>query len=382
MKCILENHEMSLIKKMEYEASQMSWVISLAQWIPWYPIPDAIESFVMSKISSWETNRYSSTQWIPQLREQVALKYYKDFWFEIDYNKEITITAWAIQAISSILLTFVWQWDEVIIIDPCYASYSWCILTTKWKINSIELAENFNLDVDKIISTINSQTRAIIIANPNNPTWSIFSLESIKKILDYINWKNIVLILDEVYDEFLYDWNEYTSSVSLFNKYKDNLIIVNSWSKTFWMTWWRIWYFIANEYLTKEILKVHDWIITCAPVHSQWAAIASFEIYDTWTKKIKIDLQKRRDYAIEKCSKLDWFIEFNKPMAAYFLFPKFKYTNDDYNECLKILKEAKLALVPWSWFWSIWKWHFRLCFWRDFNDLEEWLNRLEKYFNA
>ncbi len=380
MKCVLQEHEMSLIKKMENEASKLSNVVSLAQWIPWYPTPDAIQEFVLEKIKSWQTNRYSITAWIPQLRQQIALRYYQKLWVDIDFQNEIVITAGAIQAISSILLTFVWQDDEVILIDPCYASYSWCIMASKWKPNYVSLDDNLDLDVDNLISSINENTKAIIIANPNNPTWSIFSIEKLRKILDYIKDKEIVLVVDEVYDEFLFDWNEFLSAVSLYEEYKSNLIIVNSWSKSFWMTWWRVWYFLADSCLSSEIVKVHDWLITCAPVHSQWAALASFEIYDSWTEKVRKDLQKRRDYAVKELQKLSAYIEFDSPSAAYFIFWRFKYTKDDYNECLKILNETKLALVPWSGFWERWKWYFRLCFGRDFDDLQEWISRLEKYF--
>ena len=95
-------------------------------------------------------------------------------------------------------------------------------------------------------------------------------------------------------------------------------------------------------------MKIHDNLITCAPVHSQWAALATFEIYDEWTQKIKKELQKRRDYVINQLKNLEEFLDFHIPQAAYFVFPKFKYTDNDYEECLNVLKKAKLAVVPGS----------------------------------
>ncbi len=375
----LENEDMSLIKKFELEASRIPWVVSLAQWIPRYPTPQPIVDFLIEKIKKWETNRYSIVPWLPQLRDSIAARYFEKYNIEIDPEKNITITAWAIEAISSFLLATLFPEDEVILIDPTYASYRWCVLTARWKPISAPLDDNRDLNIETIKKLITSKTKAIIFPNPNNPTGSIFSLDKIKKLLEISKEKNIYVVIDEVYDEFIYD-NEIFQSAIIFFKSYPNLVLVNSWSKTFGMTWWRIWYIIAEERLNKEIIKVHDNLLTCAPVHSQWAAISTFEIYDEWAKKIKKQLQERRDYTIKQLNQLKDFIDFQIPKAAYFVFPKFKYTDNDYEECINILHKAKLALVPGSGFWNRWKGHFRICFWRDFDDLKEWLERLKKYF--
>ncbi len=380
MKYALEDYEMSLIKKLEMEASKLSWVVSLAQGIPWYSTPEPIVEYVLEKIRNWETNRYSSAYWIPQLREQIALKYYKDYDIELNYDKEIIVTAWAIQGISVFLQTIIRPEDEVILLDPSYASYTGCVKTAKWNPVYVPLDENLDIDLEKLFSNINEKTRAIIISNPNNPTWSIFDIKTLRQILEQIKWTSAYLVLDEVYDEFLFDDNNYESVINLYKEYKSNLLIVNSWSKSFGMTWWRVGYIIWDQRLCDEIVKVHDSMITCAPVHSQWAAIASFEIYESRCGKARTQLQKRRDYTMERLKDLEWYINFSKPKAAYFLFPEFTYTNDDYSECLKILQEVKVALVPGSWFGNRGKWSFRLCFGRDFEDLEEWLERLRNYF--
>lgn len=380
MDFVLGGEEMSLIKKMELEALKYSWVVSLAQWVPWYPIPDSVMEFLIEKIRKWQTNRYSIVPGIPQLREQVALRYYKKYWVEVDHQTEIIITAWAIQAISAILLTILWEWDEVILLDPCYASYKWCVRITKANPVYVPLNDKLDLDMSAIKKAINNNTKAIVISNPNNPTWSIFTLDKIRKLLDYIKWNNVLFVMDEVYDEFLYDGNKFDSAIKLYDEYKHNLLVINSWSKTFGMTGWRVWYMVWEQRYIQEIIKVHDSLITCAPVHSQWAALATFEIFDERTDDVRKKLQERRDYTVQELSKLERYIEFNVPWAAYFVFPKFKYTDDDYNECLNILHDQKLVLVPWGWFWNKWIGRFRMCFWRDFDDLREGISRLGKYF--
>ncbi len=379
IKCNLEGQEMSMIKKMELEATKISGTVSLAQWVPWYNIPPQIVDSVIQKITGWQTNRYSIVPGIVPLREQVAIRYFKKYWVEIDFVNEMIITAWAIQAISALLLTILQEQDEVVLIDPCYASYNGCIKIAKWNPVYVALDVNLDLDVESIKKAITPETKAIVIANPNNPTGSIFSLEKFKEILDYISGRDIFLVIDEVYEEFIYDWQSFDSGIKLYEQYKSNLIIINSWSKSFGMTGWRVWYLIAQAALTKEILKIHDSLITCAPVHSQWAALASFEIYDEWTAKVRKELQDCRDYAVKRLDKLKDYLEFHRPWAAYFVFPRFRYTDDDLGECMKILHEAKLSLVPGGGFGPRWVWHFRICFGRDFPDLKEWFDRLENY---
>lgn len=382
MKFLLEKEKLSLIKRIELEATKIPGVVSLAQWIPWYHIPNKIIEFVIEKIKNWYTNRYSIVPWLLELREHLSLAYLQKYNIEIDYEKEIIINAGAIQWITAVLLTILNnEKNEVILIDPSYASYQTSIKVARWNYIFSELDENLDLDLEDISWKITDKTKAILLCNPNNPTGSIFSWNKIEQLCQIASKKNIYVLLDEVYDEFVYVDNVFKSWVYLYSKYKDNLIILNSWSKSYGMTGWRIWFTICNSRLFEEILKVHDSMITCAPVHSQYAALATFEISDSWFKKINKELIDRRNYTIQRLKKLSDFLEFKEPQATYYVFPKFKYTNDDYKECLNILHKQKVAFVPWSWFWHRGKWHFRICFGRDWEDLKEWMDRLERYFS-
>ena len=378
---LLSDQKLSVIKQVELEASWLENVVSLAQWIPWFNVPKDIVDSMIDKINKWFTNRYSIVPGILELREQIALQYLKKYNININYENEVIITAWAIQAISTALLTLVENnKNEIILIDPSYASYQTAVKVARWTIVNSKLDENLDLDIEDIKSKITPKTKAILLCNPNNPTWSIFSYKKIEELVELWVKHDFYVILDEVYDEFIYENNTFCSAAKLFEKYSSNLIIINSWSKIYGMTWWRIWFMISNSQLFHEFLKVHDSLVTCAPVHSQWAALASFQINDDWFTKIQKELKERRDFTINKLSQISEFVEFNIPQATYYIFPKFKYTNDDIQECIKILKEVWLALVPWSGFGSRGTWHFRICFWRDLNDLEEWLNRLIDYY--
>jgi len=377
----LEDKEMSLIKKMEALAKGMGWVISLSQWIPDYPMPEKLKQETSKLILNWEANKYTHPMWIIELRKKVS-EFYKNYYGSKFSENEIVITAWAIEAINSLLLTILTnENDEVIVLDPSYASYNNAIKIAWWKLIYCPTEKDLSLDVEKLKSLVNKNTKAIIICNPNNPTWGIIEDKKIKEILEFIKGTDTYLVIDEVYEFFLLEEDlDFNSATTLFDEYKDNLVVINSWSKTFSITGWRIWYMVACEKLVEEFLKIHDSLVTCAPSFAQYWILKTIDIIPEWTSKIKKDLVKSRDIVLEELEKLTDYIEFKKPKAWYYIFCKLKYTNDDYSECMKILKEAKVSLVPGSAFWEKWKWYFRICFWRELSTLKIWLERLEKYF--
>ncbi len=378
----LKKEEMSLIKLMELKASNM-WkgVISLSQWIPWYDMPKELKKSICDYTNDTKAKDYTLSQGILELREKMV-KLYNPKYGSNFKSEEVLITSWAIEGISSLLLTIITKSsDEVIMFEPTYASYNNIVKISWAKHIGCPLNKKFWINFKKLKESINSNTRAIVLVNPNNPTWTSIDLKDIEKILKYIKWKNIYLITDEVYNYFMFNnkWENF-SHLKLFDKYKKYLVIINSWSKSFWITGWRIGYMIANKYLIKEVLKIHDSLVTCAPSHSQYAIMQNLDILFKFAKKINKQLENRRDFVVWELEKMSKYISFKIPNGSYYIFPKFKYTKWDYRECMRILDKAKVSLVPWLTFWEWWKWHFRICYGRDMNDLKVWLKRLKKYF--
>lgn len=379
----LKKEQMSLIKLMELKAKNMwKWVISLSQGIPWYDMPKSLKKSLCEYTNDIRAKDYTLSQWILELREKIVNLYNPKYWSNFT-SDEVLITSGAIEGISSLIMTLVTKkTDEVIMLEPTYASYSNIIKIAWAKHISCPLNKKFWINFKKLKESINENTRVIVLVNPNNPTGSFIELEEIEKILKYIKWKNIYLITDEVYNYFIFNkdkWNNF-SHLKLFDKYKKHLVVINSWSKSFWITGWRIGYMIANKYLIKQVLKIHDSLVTCAPSHSQYAVMQNLDILFKYSEKINKQLEKRRDYIIEELSKMSKYIEFEIPNGSYYIFPKFKYTREDYRECMRILEKAKLSLVPGGIFWKWGKGHFRICYGRDMNSLKIWMKRLKKYF--
>ena len=381
----LQKEEMSLIKLMELKAKNMwKWVVSLSQGIPWYDMPDELKKSLCDYTNNTKAKDYTLSQWILELREKIVDLYNPKYWSHFN-SDEVLITSGAIEGISSLLLTLITKpTDEVLMLEPTYASYTNIIKITWAKHVSCPLNKKFWINFKKFKESINENTRAIVLVNPNNPTGTFIELDEIEKILKYIKWKNIYLITDEVYNYFLFNKEKWTnfSHLKLFDKYKKQLVVINSWSKSFWITGWRIGYMIANKYLIKQVLKVHDSLVTCAPSHSQYAVMQNLDILFKYSEKINKQLEKRRDFVVEELNKMTKYIEFEIPEGSYYIFPKFKYTKEDYRECMRILEKVKLSLVPGSTFWKWWKGHFRICYGRDMKSLRIWLERLKKYFET
>ena len=379
----LEKEHMSLIKLMELKAKKMwKWVVSLSQWIPWYDMPEELKKSLCEYTNYTKAKDYTLSQWILELREKMVELYNPKYNSNFT-SEEVLITSGAIEGISSLLLTLITKnSDEVVMFEPTYASYDNIIKISWAKHISCPLNKKFWINFKKLKESINENTRAIVLVNPNNPTGTFVDLEDVEKILKLIKWKNIYLITDEVYNYYIFDKNKWDnfSHLKLFDKYKKQLVVINSWSKSFGITGWRIGYIIANKYLIKQVLKIHDSLVTCAPSHSQYAVMQNLEILFEYWKKINKQLEERRDFVVKRLEKMSEFIDFEIPNGSYYIFPKFKYTKNDYRECMKILHEVKLSLVPGWTFWKWGKWHFRICYWRDMDSLVEWLNRLEKYF--
>ncbi len=380
-KYTLEDSSMSLIKKMETLSKNYPDAISLSQGIPDFSMPQKLIDETTKFLEKWEANKYVNPAWIIELREKLSTRYQNKYSATLSTD-EIIITAWAIEAINAFLLTIITSpEDEIIILDPNYASYNNAIKIAGAKLVYCKMNSDLSFNLENLEKLVNKNTKAIITSNPNNPTGLILNNHELKQILNLVDGSSTYFVCDEVYKYFLLEDDlNLSSSAVLYNQYRQNLVIIDSWSKTFSITGWRIGYIIGNQELMSEMVKIHDSLVTCAPSFAQYWILNSLDILDDRGKEITKVLVKNRDYLVTELSTLSKYISFEIPKAWYYVFPKFLYTNDDYTECLNILEQAKVSVVPGSAFWPFWKGHFRICFGRKYEDLVEAIERLKKYF--
>ena len=395
---------LSPIKEMEIRTSKVAGALSLAQGVADFDTPECIKRRAIEHIRNGDVAKYSLSPGIIELREAVEVDLAKRGIY-YDFENEILITAGAIEAISATLLAVLGEGEEVLIPDPTYTSYQEAIKNAKGIPVFIPLDEenNWSFDEKKLKDKITKKTRAILFCNPNNPTGTIYSKNQLIKILEIAEKNNLYVLVDEVYRDFIYD-NQDFYSIGHFSKFRKRIIYIFSFSKSYSMTGWRVGFLATDKELAQKILARHDVLVTCAPVVSQWAALAAIEMADDDRQYFKESFSDRRDLI---CSHLDgmkeWF-SYQKPSSAYFSFSKFSkrlikalendkgnkksYEMKDYQEkslswrlVLELLYEAKVATVPGQAFGKKGENHIRMCFGRSNDDILGVMVRIKDYLN-
>jgi aspartate/methionine/tyrosine aminotransferase len=304
-----------------------------------------------------------------------------------DPDGEVLVTAGSIEAIAASLLALVQPGDEVLVVSPTYASYIPAIRLAGAVPRFVPLAEdaNFDLDPEAIARAAGRRTRALILCNPNNPTGTVFSAAQTRRMLEVAERENFVVIADEVYKDFVYG-DARIHSAALETWARDRILRVCSFSKAYAMTGWRVGFVHGPSHLVGDVLKVHDALVTCAPVVSQYAALAALEMGDQVIAGFRAEFRRRRDQVIERLDALPHVFDYQKPNASYFVFPRIKDTvplaRDSRRLADDILQRARVALVPGVAFGPTGEAHLRFCYARSADDVQRAFDRLDDYFTG
>jgi len=375
---------LSPIKEMELAASRIPGVVSLAQGIPSFDTPEPIKVFVQQKIAEGACAKYSLTPGLPQLRELIAESLLREG-MHYDPDDEIIVTCGSIEGIAATLLTLTQPGDEVILPTPSYASYQEVVRMAGCtpRFAALREEENFAFDFEAFERCVSARTRAILYCNPNNPTGTVFSQAETLKLVALAERHDLFLILDEAYKDFVYSREAYYSPAQL-SAVRSRVVRVFTFSKAYGMTGWRVGYLHSAGHNVREILKVHDALVTCAPVVSQYAAIAALEQGESHIMAFRRAFKERRDHTVEHLDRLSHIFDYQKPEGAYFVFPRVKDTvrwaRDSRRLALHILEHAKVALVPGVAFGPSGEAHLRLNFGREVADIDLACERLGDYF--
>ncbi|MEZ4754767.1 MAG: aminotransferase class I/II-fold pyridoxal phosphate-dependent enzyme [Bdellovibrionota bacterium] len=381
-----QDFELSAIKAIELAAARTPGAVSLAQGIPSFNTPQIIKDFACEQIQNHKCDKYSLATGITELREEISLSLEAE---KLSYSpeNEILITVGSIAGITASLLALTNPGDEVIIPSPSYTSYSSCILLAKCtpRYAALDEDKNFDFSLEQIEKSINRKTRAILYCSPNNPTGTLFSEAKTRGLISLAIKHDLYLIADEVYKDFYYSNDPHFSAANI-PEIRDRLVRVCSFSKAFAMTGWRVGFLHTDQSLSERILKYHDAMVTCAPVVSQYAALAALRFGEPYLKEFINEFRKRRDYAIEKLDEMSPWLDYQLPKAAYFVFPRIRdsvpLNHNSKALAYDILEKAKVALVPGEAFGPSGQSHLRINYGRDQETLELGLKRLKEYFSV
>ncbi len=374
---IIEEIQPSGIRKFFDVVSEMEDVVSLGVGEPDFDTPWHIRE---EGIYSLEQGRtfYTSNAGLKELKEEIS--YYLERRFDLHYNpkEEIMVTVGGSEAIDIAMRAMVDPGDEVLIPQPCFVSYLPCAQLVHAKPVIIELKEEnqFKLTRQELFDAITEKTKVLVFPFPNNPTGSVMSYEDLKDLVDIIIEKDLYVISDEIYAELTYSGNHI--SIASFPGMKERTVVINGFSKTYAMTGWRLGYACAPERILKQMLKIHQFAIMCAPTTSQYAAIEALRSGDSDVELMRETYDQRRRFLIQALR--DMGLECFEPFGAFYVFPSIKklgMTSDEFAE--RLLKEEKVAVVPGTAFGLCGEGFLRISYAYSIEDLKVALDRMEQF---
>lgn len=348
---------------------------NLSQGLPDFDTPTPLKEAAIAAINL-ERNQYPVTFGEQVLREAISKKALRYNKIVCDPETDITVTCGATEAMIATLKAIINPGDEIIVFEPFYENYGPDAALSGAVTRYVTLnAPDWSYSYDELSSAFNQKTKAIIINTPNNPTGKVFSTEELMEIAGLcIKW-DCYAITDEIYEHILYDGAQHISIASLPGM-EDRTITINSISKTYSVTGWRVGWAIADQRITQRIRKVHDFLTVGAPTPFQHAAAVALDFPDAYYEELRGHYAKAGEFLYDLLQKVGF--KPSKPRGAYYILADIEKVNekikaeDDFSFSRKLIEIAKVATVPGSSFYSIpdkGKNLVRFCFCKNWNTL-------------
>ncbi len=355
--------------------------VNLAQGFPDFPAPAQIKEAATKAIEA-DLNQYAITWGEPSLRHAVAEKFAWYNGVSIDPEKEITVCCGSTEAMISSLMAIVNSGEEVIVFEPFYENYGPDTILCDARPRFVTLHEpDWHFDEQELTKAFSNKTKAIVINTPNNPTGKVFSREELQFVADLCLKWGVIAVTDEIYEHILYDGAQHISIASLPGM-RDQTITINSISKTYSLTGWRVGWAIAPSSLTSSIRKVHDFLTVGAPHPLQEAAAAALRIDRGYYHTLAMEYEKRRQFFSQVLEETGFHIY--RPHGAYYIMTdigQFGFP-DDVTFALHLVEKFGVATVPGSSFYSrssLGSTKVRFCFPKKMETLEQAAANLRKF---
>ena len=374
---MVETIKPSGIRKFFDIVSEMKDAISLGVGEPDFDTPWHIRDEGIYALSKGKTF-YTSNAGLKELREEIC-SYIKRKQ-NIQYNplKEVIVTVGGSEAIDIGLRAIVNAGDEVIIPQPAYVSYEPCTILAGAKPVIINLkAENeFRLTAEELENAITDKTKVLILPFPNNPTGAIMEREDLEKIAKVIKKHDIYVMSDEIYSELTYK-GEHVSIASI-EGMQERTILINGFSKAYAMTGWRLGYACGPESIIKQMTKIHQFAIMCAPTTSQYAAVEALKNGEADVKMMRQAYNQRRRFLLNAFKEMN--LECFEPFGAFYVFPcikEFGMTSEEF--ATRFLEEEKVAAVPGNAFGESGEGYLRISYAYSLDNLKIAMERLKRF---
>ena len=384
----------SVIREMTREALKYG-AVNLSQGFPDFAAPEDIKTKAMEAIAA-DFNQYAITWGTKEFRDAIVKKTKWFLGLDIDAETEITVTCGSTEGMIAAMLACVDAGEEVIVFEPFYENYAPDAILSDARPRHVALrktSDGWQFDKDELRSAFSEKTKAIIICNPNNPTGKVFTLEELEFIADLCKEFDTLAFTDEIYEHILYDFGSGILDSRLENKgrthvsmaqiegMRERTVVVNSLSKTYSVTGWRVGYCIAPPDITSAIRKVHDFLTVGAANPLQHAGAYALSLPESYYVELQKEYQLKRDFIVPVLQNAG--LKCDMPQGAYYVMTDISDFGfkDDVEFTKYLIRDIGVAVVPGSSFYhdkTLGSQKVRFCFCKRDETLQAAAERLQK----
>ncbi len=373
------NFTESVIREMTRLAMRAG-AINLAQGFPDFPAPEALKNAAAEAIAA-DVNQYAITWGAKPFRDAIAAKYQRTYGLEFDPEREVTVCCGATEGMIATMLAVINPGDEVVLFEPFYENYNPDTQLCGATVRYVTLhAPDWSFDPDELRRAFTPRTKAIVLNTPNNPTGKVFTRQELEFIGGLCQEFDALAITDEIYEHILYDGATHVPILSLPGM-RERSVLVNSMSKTYSVTGWRVGWVLAPPDLTDSIRKVHDFLTVGAAAPLQQAGVTALGWGEEYFQSLSTQYVSRRDHILEslKSAGLRCFT----PRGAYYVMTDISGLGfpNDIAFVRYLIETLGVAAVPGSSFYA----HsgggsqqVRFCFCKKYETLEKARYQLAK----
>ena len=322
---------------------------------------------------------YTSNSGLKELRTEIChyMKRTQDLVYS--WDTQVLITVGGSEGIDLAFRAMINPGDEVLIPQPSYVSYEPCAVLSGAKPVIIELKEEnaFRLTPEEILEKVTDKTKILVLPFPNNPTGSIMEQEDLEAIAKVILEKDLIVVSDEIYGELTYNGKRHVSIASIPGM-QERTIVIGGFSKAYAMTGWRLGYVCGPQEIVRQMTKIHQFAIMCAPTTSQYAAVEALKNGDDDVAMMRAEYNRRRRFLLDAFDHMG--LSCFEPFGAFYVFPRireFGVSSDDFATWL--LKDEELAVVPGTAFGASGEGFIRISYAYSLDNLKTAIERLGNF---
>ncbi|WP_138495632.1 aminotransferase A [Paenibacillus pinistramenti] len=368
--------QISGIRQIANKVAEYPGALSLTIGQPDFPTPAHIVKAAQRALDAGRTV-YTPNAGLPELRDAAADFIDRKYGLSYSGKDEVIITNGASEALDIALRTLLTEGDEVILQGPIYPGYEPLIRLSGGVPVHVDTRDTgFKMTAGLISAHLTPRTKIVVLGYPSNPTGRVLTRDELQEIAAVLADKDIFVISDEIYSELIYEGEHH--SIASMAGMRDKTVVINGLSKSHSMTGWRIGFTLAPAAITKHMVKVHQYNVTCASSVSQYAALEALTNGFDDALPMKEAYRERRDYVYDRLTAMGLPLE--KPEGAFYLFVSIeKYGLPSMDFALRLLDEAGVAVVPGSAFSEYGEGYIRISYAYSREALEQALDRLEGF---